>query len=363
MNVKHFPKKVAVGLIASTMFATVGLSTVSAAVFPDVAKSSPHYVAVTDLSTQNIMRGYQDGRFGLWDQMTRQPAAQIMARTLKLKSPANADVILKDYKDISTRNPAHKEIAAVVQAGILKGSNGYFNPAAEITREQAATMLVRGMQLQKINRKKIPCNLKGVSKAHQANVQILVDLRITTAVNDFKPGESISRGAFASMLHRSLEVLKTGAALPAAGMNPAPSNKPTAPKPVNAEAQARTFEKRVITLTNKERTNRGLKALKSDSQLHKTALEKSRDMAKNDYFDHYSPKYGTPFELMRQYGITKYKAAGENIALGYATPEDVVSDWMKSKDHRVNILSKDYTNIGVGYEPEGGHWTQHFTGN
>ena len=65
--------------------------------------------------------------------------------------------------------------------------------------------------------------------------------------------------------------------------------------------------------------------------------------------------------MMRAFGVS-YSHAGENIAFGYSSPESVVSAWMNSESHRVNILSAMYTDLGVGYVAEGGYWTQWFVG-
>ena len=82
-------------------------------------------------------------------------------------------------------------------------------------------------------------------------------------------------------------------------------------------------------------------------------------MSKNNYFSHTSPVYGTPFQMMKNFGIS-YKSAGENIAKGQATPQAVVNAWMNSSGHRANILNKSYTRIGVGYVANGRYWTQMF---
>ncbi|MFP7494335.1 CAP domain-containing protein [Terribacillus saccharophilus] len=121
------------------------------------------------------------------------------------------------------------------------------------------------------------------------------------------------------------------------------------------------FEQQVVDLTNKEREKAGLKPLKADTELSKVARAKSKDMADNGYFDHNSPTYGSPFDMMKSFGIS-YKTAGENIAQGQKTPEEVVEAWMNSQGHRENILNADYTNIGVGYVENGNYWTQQFIG-
>ncbi|HEO8421200.1 CAP domain-containing protein [Niallia sp. FSL W8-0635] len=136
------------------------------------------------------------------------------------------------------------------------------------------------------------------------------------------------------------------------------------PAKENSEKVASTvsaFEKEVVELTNKERAKNGLKALTLDSELSKVAKVKSQDMSTNNYFDHTSPTYGSPFDMMKQFGIT-YNAAGENIAKGQKTPEEVVNAWMNSEGHRANILSDKFTHIGVGYVENGNYWTQQFIG-
>lgn len=119
------------------------------------------------------------------------------------------------------------------------------------------------------------------------------------------------------------------------------------------------YEQKVVDLTNQERAKNGLPALKVDATLSKMAHEKSRDMSANNYFSHTSPTYGSPFDMMKTFGIT-YTYAGENIAMGQKTPEEVVNAWMNSAGHRANILNSHYTYIGVGYVSQGNYWTQDF---
>ncbi|MFC4411288.1 CAP domain-containing protein [Chungangia koreensis] len=148
---------------------------------------------------------------------------------------------------------------------------------------------------------------------------------------------------------------------------PAPSNtqqartETQAPK---AEEKPATqgigdFEQQVLDLTNAERAKEGLKPLAIDMPLMNSAEEKSADMAKNGYFDHNSPTLGSPFDQMKANGID-YRSAGENIAKGQRTPEEVVKAWMESPGHRANIMKADFTHIGIGYVENGNVWTQQF---
>ena len=122
-----------------------------------------------------------------------------------------------------------------------------------------------------------------------------------------------------------------------------------------------SYEKEVVRLVNRERASRGLKPLTYDWELSRVARYKSEDMRNNNYFSHTSPTYGSPFQMMKSFGIS-YKSAAENIAKGYKTPEEVVNGWMNSAGHRANILNSSFTHIGVGYVKDGSYWTQMFKG-
>lgn len=143
-----------------------------------------------------------------------------------------------------------------------------------------------------------------------------------------------------------------------------PEQPKTEEKPKQEQSQSSAlsqFESQVVELTNQERAKNGLQPLQVDNELSAVAREKSRDMAVNGYFDHNSPTHGSPFDMMKSYGIT-YNTAGENIAQGQRTPQEVVNAWMNSSGHRANILNGNFTHIGVGFVEQGNHWTQQFIG-
>ncbi|WP_313800463.1 CAP domain-containing protein [Cytobacillus sp.] len=140
------------------------------------------------------------------------------------------------------------------------------------------------------------------------------------------------------------------------------TQKPAQTQPSTpASSSVSAYEQKVLELTNQERAKYGVPALKLDVELSKVARAKSADMKAKGYFDHNSPTYGSPFDMMKQFGIT-YKSAGENIAMGQRTPEEVVNAWMNSEGHRKNILNASFTNLGVGYVADGNYWTQMFIG-
>ncbi len=101
----------------------------------------------------------------------------------------------------------------------------------------------------------------------------------------------------------------------------------------------------VFNLINEQRKNNGLSELKIDDDLQNVARIKAQDMVDNNYFSHNSPTYGTPFNMMKSFGI-KYQTAGENIA-GNSNNKSAVTAWMNSEGHRANILSTSYEYTGV----------------
>lgn len=147
--------------------------------------------------------------------------------------------------------------------------------------------------------------------------------------------------------------------VPSAVKNPAPVQQPEPakqPAPA-ANSSVSTQAKEVAALVNKERQNAGLPALALDEELSSVALVKAKDMIQQNYFSHTSPVYGSPFDMMKRFGIT-YSAAGENIAKGQSSAAEVMQDWMNSQGHRENILSSSYDSIGVAYYQ--GAWVQLF---
>lgn len=137
---------------------------------------------------------------------------------------------------------------------------------------------------------------------------------------------------------------------------PKPTYKPKSPTTTatvtpSSATNLSQDEQTLLNLINQERSKAGIAALKVDSTLMKVARLKAKDMVDNNYFSHQSPTYGSPFDMMRQFGIT-FKTAGENIA-GNQSIQGAVKAWMNSEGHRKNILngSFNYTGIGVVSSP------------
>lgn len=129
------------------------------------------------------------------------------------------------------------------------------------------------------------------------------------------------------------------------------------------------YEARVVELVNEARAaNGGLPPLRRIVALGKSARYHATDLGTDNYFNHdtYDRSGGAlqkvcgAFERMRKW--YSYNAAGENIAAGYGTPEEVMAGWMNSAGHRQNILDPDFREIGVGYYQGSGeygvYWVQ-----
>lgn len=145
---------------------------------------------------------------------------------------------------------------------------------------------------------------------------------------------------------------------------PAPgTGKDTPPGQDRNQAFLSAAEQAMLDLVNAARREAGLAPLVPDPNLTRLARMKAQDMVDRGYFDHYSPTYGSPFDMMRASGVT-YRYAGENIA-GAPTVARAHEALMQSPGHRANILGKNYTRVGIGIVdggPYGKMFVQLFTG-
>lgn len=132
---------------------------------------------------------------------------------------------------------------------------------------------------------------------------------------------------------------------PAPQPEPEPAPEQPAPKP-SEDISAQ--QSKMLELVNAERAKAGVKPLTWDANIAKVAYVKAKDMVDNNYFSHTSPTYGSPFDMMKNFGI-QYRSAGENLA-GYSSVEGAHSGLMNSDGHRKNILNPNFTHIGIGVE-------------
>ena len=141
------------------------------------------------------------------------------------------------------------------------------------------------------------------------------------------------------------------------------NNKDSSDTTTTATSGLTADEKETFNLINEQRVAAGLQALLIDDELQNVARVKAQDMVNGGYFSHTSPTYGSPFDMMKNFGIS-YKTAGENIA-GNSSNSGAVNAWMNSSGHKANILnsSYNYTGLAVVSSPKYGKiYVQMFIG-
>ncbi len=164
--------------------------------------------------------------------------------------------------------------------------------------------------------------------------------------------------------------------------NTAPNNKPNSDSSVNKPAADTNISKpadklanennnqstsnasyaeQVVRLVNDERAKAGLAPVAIDTKVTSAAQLRATEI--KTLFSHTRPNGSSCFTALAEKGAS-YRGAGENIAYGQKTPEEVMNGWMNSEGHRANILKKEFTHIGVGYYKDASgtnYWTQFFT--
>lgn len=141
---------------------------------------------------------------------------------------------------------------------------------------------------------------------------------------------------------------------------PAPDQPadPTPDQPEDGDMDA--YAKRVVELVNAERAKAGLSPLSVHTAAAGAAQTRAREI--ETVFSHTRPDGSAFSSILTSAGIN-FRGAGENIAYGQKTPEQVMESWMNSSGHRANILNSGFTSIGVGhYKNSAGisYWTQLF---
>ena len=109
-----------------------------------------------------------------------------------------------------------------------------------------------------------------------------------------------------------------------------------------------THAAEVVRLVNVERAKAGLSPLSAtNNQLNNAAMKRADEIRVDYRSDHSRPDGRAWSTVLPEFNVS-YRAAGENIAQGQSSPQEVVTAWMNSPGHRRNIMNPDFTHIGVG---------------
>ncbi|MGE7771859.1 CAP domain-containing protein [Viridibacillus arvi] len=332
-----------VGTLSTTGFAATNVK------FKDVSKTHSNKKAIEYVVSKKIMTGYKGSKFKPSSYVTREDAAKAIVKALKLSTKNRPN---PKFTDLKKSSKAYPYAATLVDEKIWKKSKK-FNPKGKITKIEMATMLTKAFKLKSVKN----LSYSDVSKKNKAykDVQAFVTTGVGKRKSSTKFGANdlVKRGAFSQYIYNGILYKK--------GKLKSPYKKEPVKKP-EPKPEPVTFSEQVVNLVNVERKKVGVEPLKIDKRLEKTATLKSEDMRNLQYLSHTSPTYGSPFDMMHNYGISYYYA-GENIAAGQISPKDVMNSWMNSPGHKANMLNSRFTHIGVGYAnggPYKHYWTQQF---
>jgi len=271
--------------------------------------------------------------------------AEFCALAVTLYEGITGSVITRRVTFNDTRDINVEKAAAI---GIVSGvGDNNFAPDAELTREQAATMLMRLIN---------------------SVTRIQLERHAATFADN---------GSISSWARDAAGLMQASGIMGGVGNNTfAPRNPYTREQSIvtllrasvfieelflATEVMLVDFAAKVHELTNEERVKAGLQPFGRSELLSAAAAHRAAELELN--FSHTRPGGGMGPGILNEYRVT-YRTAGENIARGQNSPEMVVSDWMGSQGHRQNILRQSYRNIGVGvYLDSSGrlYWVQLFT--
>jgi uncharacterized protein YkwD len=103
----------------------------------------------------------------------------------------------------------------------------------------------------------------------------------------------------------------------------------------------------IFYYSNLERSEREIKGLSMSGILSKAAQNKADDMAQKQYFGHIGPDNKEPWKWIEEENYS-YLSAGENLAVNFFRPSNVIKAWMDSPSHRDNLLNSDFSEMGIG---------------
>lgn len=379
-----------------------------AAEFSDVPGSHVFHDAIQDCAAKGITSGYSDGTFKPANQVTRAQFCVMLSRAF--------------YPEAVTKNSteANKALGwfvpnteALAQAGALKDTSfaskyrdaGTMNQP--ITRYDMARLMTNIMaqkgstagEAEKTAAAEKIADRSAIHAEYRDAVANVYALGIIGGYSDgtFTGTNVMNRGQGCVVIYRMAQYMEKSGETPAetpkapektpektpdpqpskpettpeeadektpaeTPSNPEPSPAPTeTPAPSGTDLQS--MRQGVLDLVNAERAKAGKSPLSLNSALCDVAQLRAEEIVQS--FSHTRPNGTSCFTAIQEAGIS-YGALGENIAAGQSTPASVMDSWMNSDGHRANILSGDFSSIGIGYvkAPSGyGHyWVQMFLG-
>ncbi|TKI53266.1 S-layer homology domain-containing protein, partial [Lysinibacillus mangiferihumi] len=214
---KKYKKFVATAATA-TLVASAIVPVASAAGFSDVA-GNDHEVAINALADAGIINGYADGTFKPNQTINRGQVVKLLGRYLEAQGqeiPADWNSKQR-FNDLPVTAEAElvKYAALAKDAGVFNGSNGNLNASQTMQRQQMAVVLVRAIKeiagvdlVAEYKKANFVTEIGDLDKAYSAEQRtaiVALEYAGITNVAHFNPGNSVTRGQFASFLYRTIE--------------------------------------------------------------------------------------------------------------------------------------------------------------
>ncbi|WP_337018897.1 S-layer homology domain-containing protein, partial [Oceanobacillus massiliensis] len=231
-------KRTIISLITTSLLLTPALTSASeleeAYDYGDIDETSSHYEGVQWVSQFGIqgypIEGTNDRKYGVGEDLSRKHASKFFTLVSGLEVP-NSSLVETYFKDVSAEHPYASYIGAVAAKGIFGGDNGIFNPEDIMKRQHMAKTIVESYGLKNTG-EEIDVNLDNIHESYHEYITILAQHGITTELEDFRPGEAVTRTQFATFLYRANQAVE--------GL---PTETPEPTEPENPEQPVEEFEK------------------------------------------------------------------------------------------------------------------------
>lgn len=310
--------------------------------FTDLKKTHWAEAAIMKLVKNGAMDAYDDFSFKPNQFTTRAEAAAVIVRTMGVS--LDSDFELKAV-DLPRTHPYYKEIRKLTELGIVQ-NNEFFNPQQPLKRAHISKMIALAYDIEVDEKNK--ASFKDIQKNYWAKsfIESLAEVGVVTGKTPktFEPNSYVTRAQLAALAVRGMDFQHKVKDLEIA-------YDYLAKDYIETKNAYPGWTKEVIDLVNEIRIEKKLTPLLQDSHLTQLAIIKSQDMLDRNYFEHYSPHYGNPWDMATLFDY-EYTSYGENIARNFKSPKDTVAGWMASTKHRDNILHPVFTHIGVGVKKD-----------
>lgn len=343
------PAMLALGLVFSS-------SSVSASTqFLDV--SSSHWASKTiyEYANKGYLLDTQTTYFYPNNAITRAEALVLISKVKNVKLDSTVKL---NAKDLPRTHKYYKEVRKMVELGVIDNAV-YINPNEPLKRSELTKVLANGFNIEVDSVNKTKFNDYSRQFWARDYIESMADAGLVNGVgyNQFQPNRYVTNAEMVTLLSR-IETFKQKE------KNYEIAYDLIRKDYVSTYNAYSSWVNEVIYLTNIEREKLGLPLLTHDPALTQIAIIKAQDMVIQRYFEHKSPVYGDSWNLamLFDYPFIRF---GENLGRYQKSPSEVVSSWMKSKEHRANITNPAYLKVGSGIcVTKSGeyYWVQLFSG-